>query len=424
MKVRIDMKKAYFLWIIIWMMTFVGCSGETYVGELPDNDDILLTEPIPIVIGLGVPSYQVLARGSGPFENTLDEETKNLWENAQFFVYAFKKGADTDLRTTWSESTEDVCLLDGNRTLKEQNSGGKETRVNIDNTSLMPFWPDNDELKVYYNTKHTDWPYNFFAYYVDDSPVTVHREKDRIYLDVKADGRIDFMSAMAEPTDDQLKKFEGSSSKDKIFRCIYSAYSANKGLDPVFRFKHHMARFRFVIYSGESDVNKVPDIVLKGIDLMAKVNGEFTVAVSDPLTQDPEKPRLGLVFKEEQDEQALSLRESDNTDLKEYRVKLPDPSSDKTLFQQTSVYVGGSLLLPPQTTYRMKVYFVGDGETEDKPLEYDIAPPSPYTMFEAGMLYTVRIAIYSLSKIEIEGVSAGKWGEGGESDLNTGGWGD
>lgn len=438
------MKKKHILWMSVCLAVFAGCSGETYVGELPDSDMDDLGEPIPIVLGLGVPSYDILTRGNGPFENTLDEDTKALWENAQFYVYAFNKNPETDLRKTWSEGNEDFCLLDGYRTLKDRNPGGKETRVNIDNTSLMPFWPDENELKVYYNTKHVDWPYHFFAYYLDDTPVrfersgdgqpaTFYRDKDRIAFDVEVDGRRDFMSAMAEPTDEQIKKLEGTPNKDKILSRAFSAYSANRGLNPVFRFKHHLVRLKFEIYPGgkvtAENIEMSKRLVVQGIKVDTKKSGLFTVAVSDPLSVNATKPKLGLVFGDEAERGWCSLGEKNpSEDLfktslvqDKYYAEMTAEDDGKSVYERTAVPVGESLLIAPDSRYNLLIHLVQynkavdeDGKTVEKvdDVEYELLPPTTHKLFEAGKNYTIRIAIYNLSKIEIDYVPS-EWGEGG-----------
>ena len=39
------------------------------MGELPEDDDAPLTENIPIVLGFGVSSFDILTRGSGAVES-------------------------------------------------------------------------------------------------------------------------------------------------------------------------------------------------------------------------------------------------------------------------------------------------------------------------------------------------------------------
>lgn len=294
------------LWVGLCMLLLCGCSRDTYVGELPEDDDAPLTEKIPIVLGFGVSSFDILTRGSGAVESGTNLE---FWKNAKFYVYAFNKNVETDLSVRWSEANEDICLLDANRLSGDggqSSSHGKEVRVKVDNSNLMPFFPDDKtgSQDIYYNMKHTDWPYNFFSYYLDDLDLTqlqCVREKNRIYYDVELDGRRDFMSSVANPKL-QEDKYANNPYKQKIMDRAYSAYSASHGLNPVFSFQHHLVRLRFVICRPEEG-GSVPSIneslVVKKVSVKSKVRGRFTVAVNDIDADDAGKPHVGLSFNRE-----------------------------------------------------------------------------------------------------------------------------
>ena len=49
-----------------------NCSRDTYVGELPTDDDAPLVEPVPIVLSLGMSDFDILTRGSGEVNNGND----------------------------------------------------------------------------------------------------------------------------------------------------------------------------------------------------------------------------------------------------------------------------------------------------------------------------------------------------------------
>lgn len=433
----------YILWSCLGIAALTACSGDTYTGELPDANEGYLAEPIPVVLDLGVPSYDILTRGSGAFENTIDASMKKLWENARFYVYAFNKDVNVDLRTPWNEGYEDVCLLDGNRTSQEKNMGGREIRVNIDDTSLMPFWPDWDNMPIFYNTQHTDWPYNFFAYYIDDSPMSperLHREKDHIYLDVEVDGRRDFMSSIAQLTDDQIQKLDNDPNKQKTIESCYSAYSGNRGVNPVFRFKHHLVRFKFKIYPGgdvtAENIELSRYLYLQSVRMTSKVDGQFTVAVSDPLTTDPERPKQGIVFSDNARKDWFSLGEGPIEDegfetslrQKYYFAEMKEEDAGKPQYERTAVPVGGSFLMASDSHYELKLKLeqydasgnLVQNDFDKEELYYELNPPSPYTVFEAGKAYTIRIAVFSPSRIEV-GFEPGEWGDGGGMDVDPGG---
>lgn len=438
------------LWVGLCMLLLCGCSRGTYVGELPEDDDAPLTENIPIVLGFGVSSFDILTRGSGAVESGTNLE---FWKNAKFYVYAFNKNVETDLSVRWSEANEDICLLDANRLSEDggqSSSHGKEVRVKVDNSNLMPFFPDDKtgSQDIYYNMKHTDWPYNFFAYYLDDLDLTqlqCVREKNRIYYDVELDGRRDFMSSVANPKL-QEDKYANNPYKQKIMDRAYSAYSASHGLNPVFSFQHHLVRLRFVICRPEEG-GSVPSIneslVVKKVSVKSKVRGRFTVAVNDIDADDAGKPHVGLSFNREDyaSEEAYANSEdylyllkkngeeigSDGwcrvIDCKKYS-ELSAEDKKKPSFlgkEDENDNSGASLLLAPATTYSARIFLDEDKSSDPGHGFVDVdLEPGGGAGFVAGGAYVIYLTINSLSDIK-PNVEIGEWTPGGETILDPGG---
>ena len=435
------------LWVGLCMLLLCGCSRGTYVGELPEDDDAPLTENIPIVLGFGVSSFDILTRGSGAVESGTNLE---FWKNAKFYVYAFNKNVETDLSVRWSEANEDICLLDANRLSEDggqSSSHGKEVRVKVDNSNLMPFFPDDKtgSQDIYYNMKHTDWPYNFFAYYLDDLDLTqlqCVREKNRIYYDVELDGRRDFMSSVANPKL-QEDKYANNPYKQKIMDRAYSAYSASHGLNPVFSFQHHLVRLRFVICRPEEG-GSVPSIneslVVKKVSVKSKVRGRFTVAVNDIDADDAGKPHVGLSFNREDyaSEEAYANSEdylyllkkngeeigSDGwcrvIDCKKYS-ELSAEDKKKPSFlgkEDENDNSGASLLLAPATTYSARIFLDEDKSSDPGHGFVDVdLEPGGGAGFVAGGAYVIYLTINSLSDIK-PNVEIGEWTPGGETILD------
>ena len=434
------------LWVGLCMLLLCGCSRGTYVGELPEDDDAPLTENIPIVLGFGVSSFDILTRGSGAVESGTNLE---FWKNAKFYVYAFNKNVETDLSVRWSEANEDICLLDANRLSEDggqSSSHGKEVRVKVDNSNLMPFFPDDKtgSQDIYYNMKHTDWPYNFFAYYLDDLDLTqlqCVREKNRIYYDVELDGRRDFMSSVANPKL-QEDKYANNPYKQKIMDRAYSAYSASHGLNPVFSFQHHLVRLRFVICRPEEG-GSVPSIneslVVKKVSVKSKVRGRFTVAVNDIDADDAGKTHVGLSFNREDyaSEEAYANSEdylcllkkngeeigSDGwcrvIDCKKYS-ELSAEDKKKPSFlgkEDENDNSGASLLLAPATTYSARIFLDEDKSSDSGHGFVDVdLEPGGGVGFVAGGAYVIYLTINSLSDIK-PNVEIGEWTPGGETIL-------
>lgn len=438
------------LWVGLCMLLLCGCSRGTYVGELPEDDDAPLTENIPIVLGFGVSSFDILTRGSGAVESGTNLE---FWKNAKFYVYAFNKNVEIDLSVRWSEANEDICLLDANRLSEDggqSSSHGKEVRVKVDNSNLMPFFPDDKtgSQDIYYNMKHTDWPYNFFAYYLDDLDLTqlqCVREKNRIYYDVELDGRRDFMSSVANPKL-QEDKYANNPYKQKIMDRAYSAYSASHGLNPVFSFQHHLVRLRFVICRPEEG-GSVPSIneslVVKKVSVKSKVRGRFTVAVNDIDADDAGKPHVGLSFNREDyaSEEAYANSEdylyllkkngeeigSDGwcrvIDCKKYS-ELSAEDKKKPSFlgkEDENDNSGASLLLAPATTYSARIFLDEDKSSDPGHGFVDVdLEPGGGVGFVAGGAYVIYLTINSLSDIK-PNVEIGEWTPGGETILDPDG---
>ena len=438
------------LWVGLCMLLLCGCSRGTYVGEIPEDDDAPLTENIPIVLGFGVSSFDILTRGSGAVESGTNLE---FWKNAKFYVYAFNKNVETDLSVRWSEANEDICLLDANRLSEDggqSSSHGKEVRVKVDNSNLMPFFPDDKtgSQDIYYNMKHTDWPYNFFAYYLDDLDLTqlqCVREKNRIYYDVELDGRRDFMSSVANPKL-QEDKYANNPYKQKIMDRAYSAYSASHGLNPVFSFQHHLVRLRFVICRPEEG-GSVPSIneslVVKKVSVKSKVRGRFTVAVNDIDADDAGKPHVGLSFNREDyaSEEAYANSEdylyllkkngeeigSDGwcrvIDCKKYS-ELSAEDKKKPSFlgkEDENDNSGASLLLAPATTYSARIFLDEDKSSDPGHGFVDVdLEPGGGVGFVAGGAYVIYLTINSLSDIK-PNVEIGEWTPGGETILDPDG---
>ena len=438
------------MWVGLCMLLLCGCSRGTYVGELPEDDDAPLTENIPIVLGFGVSSFDILTRGSGAVESGTNLE---FWKNAKFYVYAFNKNVETDLSVRWSEANEDICLLDANRLSEDggqSSSHGKEVRVKVDNSNLMPFFPDDKtgSQDIYYNMKHTDWSYNFFAYYLDDLDLTqlqCVREKNRIYYDVELDGRRDFMSSVANPKL-QEDKYANNPYKQKIMDRAYSAYSASHGLNPVFSFQHHLVRLRFVICRPEEG-GSVPSIneslVVKKVSVKSKVRGRFTVAVNDIDADDAGKPHVGLSFNREDyaSEEAYANSEdylyllkkngeeigSDGwcrvIDCKKYS-ELSAEDKKKPSFlgkEDENDNSGASLLLAPATTYSARIFLDEDKSSDPGHGFVDVdLEPGGGAGFVAGGAYVIYLTINSLSDIK-PNVEIGEWTPGGETILDPDG---
>lgn len=438
--IQIDMIRN---WLVgLGSLALFACSGSTYIGEVVEEEEAPLSGPVPIVLSLGMSDFEILTRGNGEVNNGNDA---SFWNKVRFYVYAFNKNPDTDLSVPWSEGNQTSCLLDGNRSMKAGDGAtvqGKEVGIRKENSNLLIYYPDEESYVIYYNMDEVNMPYNFFAYYLDDWQGECHREKDRIYYDVELDGRRDFMSAFADPYVQQ-EKFEGNPYKDKILDRAFSAYSANHGLNPVFQLQHHLALFRFVVCRPDENQFDVPaldpSLAVKKIEVESDIKGRFTVAVSQPLSTDPEFPHRGISFDVSgQRTEYLELKKKDGTPLGDdvwctvadcpmYNDTDITPE-DKKNFRYVLGKVdkddksdsGSSLLLAPADVYNARITLTTEkGLTDEKYAVADVELVNMHDTrtFEPGKAYTIYLTVNSLSDITLQ-VEVGDWENGGNVDLN------
>ena len=414
-----------------------NCSRDTYVGELPTDDDAPLVEPVPIVLSLGMSDFDILTRGSGEVNNGNDAD---FWNQVRFYVYAFNKDPQTDLSKPWSATNEDFCLLDGSRTggvNAQVANHGKEVGVKKEDSNLMLFYPDEESQSIYYNMRHTDWPYNFFAYYLDDYVSECHREKDYIYYDIELDGRRDFMSSMAN-IEKQKDKYEGNPYKDKILGRAYSAYSANHGLNPVFQFEHHLVLLRFVVCKPDNSSNEDkdekknippldPSLTVEKIEVNSKYKGRFIVAVNDPTDQ--MKPQRGISFNNEE-YKYIELRKKNGELIGSKGWCVVAEDCPVYVDEKAHLYVldkdiknerdaGTSLLVAPADFYKAKISLSAEKGLEEPlytEVDIELRNKNDNGIFSPGKAYTIYLTINSLSSID-PSVEAGKWASGGNAVL-------
>lgn len=421
------------IWLLISMFCLIltGCSDRSYKGYVDmGGEEDFPDEPIPVMVAVGDPSYSVLTRKAGAFDSLHIDDT--AWKQAVFYIYAFnvENGADYKVtRKSEANKNNDICLIDGSMD-REDAMGGKPARLNQGDFSFLEWL--NEPYNIYYNTLHPNLPYKFYAYYVDDLEIPdseIQRETDRIYFNVEIDGSQDLMSSVAKLTDTQKESIEdkyinNKSEKDKLLNSLYSAYAANRGINPMFTFKHHLSRFKFRIYPGKPEASQV---YVDSICMYSHTKGVFTV-VSKHETE------IGVDFSADEALQPLYLTERGGGDLdqKRYKVLYNPNGMDETKYANLDVYsrnylpVGESLLVAPDDSYQVIVHLrqeFDDGKATQYYLtEYNLTSAIKDKVetkgFSPGKAYVVRIAIFGVQEVKIQVVAVDTWQDGGYTDIN------
>lgn len=438
--------KVWHLLLAGFVVILLGrCSGDTYIGEKVTDEEISYSEPIPIEFSFGFSDYTWLStRGSGPIDPGSGSD--EFWKNAPFYVYAFNGSPKTDLSVRWADN-EDFCLLDAGRgeTGNVNSLHGKLVLVKPENSHLLTTFPD----KVYYNMQNTDLAYNFFAYFLDNKKeeledYRIRREKDRIYYDVAIDGSTDYMTSMANPNDEEtVSKYSGNPLWKDIRERAYSAYSAIHGLQPVFKFKHHMVRLKFVICRPDPDTKDpsgqpMPPPSIegtqlrvdfedgvgvdrhKGISVKTKVEGRFTVALNQ-IDETDENKRLGMSYPADAKEDYVSLKgDNQNLLIEECKTKeeaqgiIKGDSKEDLEALKAKGLLKGDLLLAAADSYQAKISLQQDSpdDAPDKQrnnvVYVTLSPPKGESVFKEGKIYYVYLTINSLSDVT-GGVSLKGW---------------
>lgn len=394
------------------LLLLTGC-GKTYTGDENSRDTGLepLDEDIPVMLAISDPVYSMLTRGSGAFDSELSNATE-MWKNAVFYIYAFKMEDDVDFRFL-SRDNNEHCLVDGSID-KDGSKMGKRARLNGDRASYLS-WIDSSE--IFYDRENQTRPYRFFGFYIDDLSVKesdIERTADAVKIKVQVDGTQDIMSTVATLTDEQKEVIRRSDNRELTMKSLYSAYTARQGVHPVLAFHHQLARVKFKMFSASEASD---NIYVESLSVDSKTDGVFTVAAKDAAS-------IGLDFTNSTIVKPLLLCELGGESLKQdyYKVSWIPEEADKDVYERTGVGIGESLLLPPDMdVYKMKLclkqIFPGQSPKSYN-LFYDLKVNG---RFQAGMQYTVRIAVYGLEDADVRVVVDG-WREGESIEISPDDW--
>lgn len=444
--------------------SYPGLDYEPNPDELPKNDEDIAIDKIPIKVYTNNPGYFSLVsdtRGTGAFE----EGDMPKYLDATFHVFAFRAfnpggqsvlTEDPDLtRSAYSPNKETSndpnntsCLLDG----KDYNLGMPfkfEKDVFTSTLGTLTKQVDDD---VYWTERYQDVGYNFFGYHIDDfepTAATTERTPDHIAYNVELDGYRDILMGYADPITEEDFAEGGIYGKDKMQNITdaerdkilatpgcYSTYAAHRNINPIIRMKHQLVLMKFKAYAGAESAK---NIRITGVSVYAPTKAKMYVA-----TRHLEDCRMEFDFSGETNNEGFNWKELQlsepgerTTDadgnvvaIGKYPGKLKDGGYtvdwDPSWTEATPAdarnpqQLGAGILLPPADSYRVKLtYEYYDGSRNEwlpHVTEYKVRPAKKdngdASLFEAGNLYNIKIAMYGLEKIELGGTVVG-WIEDG-----------
>ena len=397
---------------------------------------------MPIILSFTDPSYNSFGtpqtRGLGPFENDPNDPTvgKEVWENATFYVYAFRSDDPMMSFEVQSKEDKETCLIDGSLESEPATFNGqyhgRKMMLNKDDASAIFNWRDSKQNVPYYSSLNQTRKFNFFAYYLDDAEVTgMTRNMDGIYIDFQINDTQDVLCAAARFTKEQEEnaaKVQNASEKQNLQNYRYSTYTGHRNYMPVFTFPHYMTLLCLQAYGGELAAN---NIYIEGVEVVSKYKGHLTAAAKDTT-------KVGITFADET--KPLPLLEKDGTEMEEDTIFFDDSdylcneegnvirdeqgnpvglNPNKSVYDRRPNPLGsGRMLTVPADTYTIYFYlrqqFTDGRQPERYTTKYDVTVPGG---FQAGTRYTLRVAVYGLQQIEIMVIITG-WADGGHVDID------
>ncbi len=454
---RTDHIKTLLLLAIVSLMTacsesYPGIDYDFSKGGVMSNEDEALKRT-PILLFANQQNFITITnttRGTGSFS---DEKLENKLDNASFYVYAFRSKAYNGGPSEFQEPTDfsqshysnkgtDTeyyhCLLDG----KEYGQGAKTGLQYQGNGNL--FFKNvlgtglDDANEYYYSSTYPTVPYDFFGYYFDDIDMSnYHRDHDSIWYDITIDGTQDLLCGYAPRIDnEEFLKSEYASNYNNLPRaeidniCNYGGfctYAAQLGIHPHIKMEHQLTQLEFLAYPANKTAN---DIKITKIEVYSENTGRLVVA-SHNLEQvgfHPTGNKQPLVLHEESDGKTTAPV------MNPVSLVYDTSIAPQRWMDQDSVKLGGSIMLNPQDSIKMTLYFQqevpntysGSTLTIDRQSNYILKAPKSMKenrnpdgtySFKPGLLYTVRIAVFGIEKIEVY-TEVVDWESGGEIDVS------
>lgn len=430
-------------------LLFGGCNesypGIIYVEEDDVTSNFESSDSIPIMLTVRPPQLHFVTRGSGAIDTTNSEWKKR---NTLFYVYAFQAknsiyDGEIDFRKRAVDKADD-CIVDGSLDANGTLHGKKAvfgTTGNSADTDGSITWADRST--VYYNYTHQDYKYNFFIYHLDDAIIdgdVIHREKERIYMDVKFDGTQDIISGMARSAGEStvIERLEAGGMQELVAdyrgpqNYVYSTILGHRGIHPNFQIQHELVRFKFLIEKGDSMAR---DIQIKDIILTAQNKARLVVASQDvseigldySMFQG-EKGQFHLPEKIVAEDGTVSFTPTNQSGLnpEKYRMDSIYVNGKLEYFNPKShtIEVGSELLLMPQTAYDLtlvceqKVYKNGQEGVQGMRPTYKLCLDETLTRrLEAGKIYTIKITVYGLQEISLN-INGVQWTPGEDIPLD------
>lgn len=431
--------------------------GEEEHGEEPIEEVEHHHTPVTVYIGPQT-FYNTTRVGKGPFDkNDGEDRYQSIYKNMLLRTLAFRCTTDANgphsyspdfSKTLFNDEKHDDCLINS---LTPGETGALSRFVDA--------WPENGvadrNVVFFYASQDAETPtelfyadnsnesvgYNFFAYYLDNAEVeNTSVTPEKISHRISIDGTQDIMCGYAPPMNYQLLLDDYSDDNHKNISDVerniianiggYSAYAANRNVDPKIRLRHMLSKLKFRFYAANSDCHnmKITSITVEG-----RKTGELTVAARN--LED-----VGLKPGDEIASFKLMEPRNDGTgcdEMKEYSIDWNEAEAGLDITDRTPITIDGSVLIMPDEKFDMIIglsYIDNPTGIEGSSTEWKTYTPkftveAPKTdaskvaedkfVFKPGATYDISIILYGLQDIKVT-TSLSSWKDGGDinDDLN------
>lgn len=272
------MNKKFYFALAATAALFASCSSDENFSDEARQAGVSESDLAKIELLLG----NAGTRGTGTVGGIVGS-TANKWGGQQFNVYMLNKG------------TLDIAKDADNNVIYENTvfTAPNELAGVDENTPAMQVTPSTDgSLVVESNVSYfpQDGNYDFWAYRLDGAqgsnvPAV---DGDSMMVDFVIDGSQDIMIAKAKPNvaenniNPETGIGDGTYGTQNVPESrVFSAYSVRRGVKPMLKFEHQLARLTFKVTGSKELSNRAADAETSLKDTATTGRNEFAILVTD-----------------------------------------------------------------------------------------------------------------------------------------------
>ena len=248
------MKKQFF-YAAMALAVMSSCSkdNDPGIGNPEENNDKAV-----IALGLDVPTVTASTRGTGSVGDVAGDQ--NTWNSQKLYIYMVDR--NTGLEAEEGAENAKTKILD-NDVLEfraPQADAKDKGAIRIYKT----YTEADDNGVIQYKYYPTNGQYTFYGYHIDDAknatPSITATEKK--VTNVTIDGTQDLLAAKTIDMAENDANTEGSFYKEiantlssewtELMKYQFGARTARKGIVPVLKFEHQLARLKFFVRAGSA----------------------------------------------------------------------------------------------------------------------------------------------------------------------------